>query len=696
MHFLNPLLAWLVPLVTIPLIIHWLSSRFPKKFLFSSIHDIRKTLAGRSRIFRWRHLLMMLLRALALIALLLAFLKPIIASRATEENQKRRIILMVDHSLSMSHSENGTSARSRARAEVKRLLDSLEANDSFQLIRVGQSPKTAFTAFSTNKAAALKFLDQSPPPLTHADFRSANLLATELTKHEKTPLDIYYFSDFQRRNWADVSFDALPENAGLYFVSATENPERANRSISSLDLETGAVIAGGEAHLKARVANHSAKPWSGKIEAGFTPAHLREKQITLPPWSETDITFPVPVPSGGLLKLTASLPKDSLPTDDSRHLAVQVQEREEVVLLTGDEAETDTPAPLLFLATAVDPYGEEKGVYTPKHLSPAALTPASLAASSRIVASRLPALTDQQAATIVTFLRNGGGMILFLDGEADPANLAKIGKLAGEPLPLTPTEKLDSRHLPGGTMRVSSGDFRSRFLRLFEGVRRQNLAHLEFYDLYHASSTGNGKTLLSYTDGTPALTENNIGLGTLLICNFSAAETSSNLARQRLFPAWIHEMLLQLTTTATAAQEPFRIGDSISGETWATEALGRDLLSPSGKPTRTRTDTLGERVRLSFTATSPGFHTLPDAQNRDLLAFAVNTDPDQSDLRTMDPSILPDRAGTSHQQASFLGTTSDYQSLLRGKPIFHWFILAALAFLLLEGTLFKSSRKTTT
>jgi hypothetical protein len=60
-------------------------------------------------------------------------------------------------------------------------------------------------------------------------------------------------------------------------------------------------------------------------------------------------------------------------------------------------------------------------------------------------------------------------------------------------MPIRLTEKIGSQHLPGGAMRVASGDFQSRFLRLFEGVRRQNLALLEFYDLYHAAATGTGK-----------------------------------------------------------------------------------------------------------------------------------------------------------------------------------------------------------
>jgi len=694
MHFLNASLLWpLLPLVGIPLLIHLMSSRYPKKFPFSSIEEIRRTLAGRSRAFRWRHLLMLFLRTCALIALLLAFLRPVIAPQATVGNTRRNIILLVDHSLSMTCAESGTSSLTRAHVEVKRLLDSLDADDRFNLIRVDHAPVAAFTTFSSHAAGAMKFLDDSPPPMSRADFAAANQLASQLLKDIKGAPDIYYFSDFQRRDWADLNFNSLPKESRLFFISATNDPQRSNQALISLVLGEGAVIAGGEVEVKARAANYSAQPWKGKIEAGFGPENLREKQVALAPWSEGDFTLVVPVPEGGLLKLTASLGRDNLPADDQRHLVVQVREREEVIVLTGDEKNSDAPAPSLFLTTAINPFGGEKGIYRPKHLGPSALNPAALAASTRLLASRLPLLSDAQAGTLVTYLRSGGGMILFLDGQADAANLEKIGNLAGEPLPVRLTEKLDSTNLTEGAMRVASGDFHSRFLRLFEGVRRQNLAQLEFYDLYHAAATGSGKTLLTYADGTPALTESTIGLGTLLICNFSVAEASSNLARQRLFPAWIHEMLLRMSLTSSAAMEPYLIGDSVSGEAWAAEASGRDLLDPRGEVVRARGDMSGERLRISFTAAKPGFYHLPGGEKRDLLAFAVNTDPEQSDLRTIDPSVLPARAGTLHLDASFVGPTTDYQLLLRGRPVFHWFLLAALAFLFLEGVLFKSTPK---
>jgi hypothetical protein len=149
-----------------------------------------------------------------------------------------------------------------------------------------------------------------------------------------------------------------------------------------------------------------------------------------------------------------------------------------------------------------------------------------------------------------------------------------------------------------------------------------------------------------------------------------------------------------MSLAGSASDDPFLVGDSVAGDTWAAEATGRDLLTPEGKTARIRADISGERMNISFRAAEPGIYRMPGGDGLNLLAFAVNTDPSQSDLRTIDPAVLPDRATGSEREASFVGKTTDYAALLRGKPAFHWFLLAALAFLLIEGCLFKSAPRT--
>ena len=126
MSFLQSgMLMALAPLALLPLLIHLLNRRLPLRILFPDIQRIVRSLAGRSRVAKWRHLIMLLLRTAAVILALLAFLNPVLPRFGSETSQKtkgqaRRVLLIADRSLSMEHkSGTQTSASSASHAPRK-------------------------------------------------------------------------------------------------------------------------------------------------------------------------------------------------------------------------------------------------------------------------------------------------------------------------------------------------------------------------------------------------------------------------------------------------------------------------------------------------------------------------------------------------------------------------------------------------
>ncbi|MBB5351488.1 hypothetical protein HNR46_001725 [Haloferula luteola] len=692
MHFLQP--GFLVPfglLVGVPALIHWLSRRFPKKFPFSSIEDLKRTMTGRSRWFKWRHLVLLILRTLALLALLLAFLLPVIGhSSPADSTGGRRVLLIVDHSLSMTAAERGASARSRAIGEVRRLLASLGPQDRFQLILAGRSPQAVFPDFTDHRRAALDFLEDAPLPATSADLLGACALAATLSEGLPHPPDVIFFSDFQRKNWADAAFDTLPTGSRLIFVPTTEHADRPNRAILDLEPLASDAVAGAPFEWTARVANYSADAWQGKIEGRFLDGPTTEEEISLPAWGETEVSMALNVPAVGPQLLLVSLPDDDLPLDNTRRLVIQAGDQQEIGILTPAAATLDAPKPALFLATAVNPYGPGEGAYRPRLLSPDELTATALGAATHIIAAELPALQEEALGILAGQIRGGGGIVWFLDGPAASENLVGLSHALGISSPLRLAGRYDRQHMPEGALQLARGDFDSRFLRLFAGERRQNLGLLEFYEVQRAADEGVGKVLLSFADGTPAMVEVQAGLGTLLVCNFSLAEEASNLARQRLFPAWIHEMLRRLDTSGALAQDRHLPGDSLHADAWTSDIAGREMTGPDNNNAPYLTRLEGERTSLTFTPDRTGFYTITGAVGQTLLAFAVNSDPVESDLRSLDPSMLPDRAsGQGAAEASTLEARGDFSDALNGRPIFHGFVLLTLLLLAIESIILR-------
>jgi Aerotolerance regulator N-terminal/von Willebrand factor type A domain len=682
MSFLNStLLPGLALLIGLPLLIHVLNLRFPRLFEFSSVKHIRETIAQRSRIFRWRHLLLLALRTLFVLLLLLAFLKPLLPrfGSAADKQAGRSVLLIIDHSLSMEHKGGGVSSRQRAETEADKILGTLGADDTVNVIAAGQSPKSCFFEFSRSHADAKRFVAEMKAGFTRADFSQANALAARLLAQNAGIPEIYYLSDFQRRNWANVDFTALPLAARMFFVDCAP-PNRDNRAILGASISQTQVLAGDTVTLEVEVGNFRDTPMQEPLKVVLDGRTSFEKEIAVAPWSTAKVTLPVPPGGPGLHQCEISLTPDDLALDDRHFLTIPVMEKEGILIVS------DAPDPkkdaTLFLQTALNPYDDLAGSLLPEQVAAAGVTSAKLAAVKKVFLTRSGRLTDATGKLMADFIFHGGGVVWFLDGENDAANLAALEKaMTGNPLPLKLGGRRVAKSVGTGAQQIIKGDFKSRYLRLFRGPMRQNLALLEFYDIYDAGSTGAGNVLLTYADDTPAMASLNHGLGTLLLLNFSVSEFSSNLARQRIFPAWMQDLVKNIASDEPLATSSL-IGETVADEVWKTELAANPMRRPSGEPLEVKAEALGERIGISFVPDEIGFYTIRGS--RLLHAYAVNPPPDESDLRPIDRTLLPEQLGEKGQRGFFVQGREDFENLILGKPVFHWFVLAAVVLLLVE------------
>lgn len=144
MSFLSSgLLGSLLPLVALPLVIHLLSKGFPRYFKFPSIELIKETLAQRSKLRRWRHWILLLLRTVFLGLLLVAFLRPVLKRFGADPAAKgeRQVLIVFDHSVSMEHKGDGPTLRERAAHEALKLIESLSPVDAVNVLLMDPDPR---------------------------------------------------------------------------------------------------------------------------------------------------------------------------------------------------------------------------------------------------------------------------------------------------------------------------------------------------------------------------------------------------------------------------------------------------------------------------------------------------------------------------------------------------------------------------
>jgi hypothetical protein len=430
MNFVNAaLLPGLALLVGLPLVIHLLNLRFPRLFEFSSVKHIRETIAQRSRLFRWRHLILLLLRTAFLLLLLLAFLKPLLRrfGSAGEAKAGRSVILVIDHSLSMEHKGGGVSSRQRAESEAAKILATLGPDDAVNVILAGLVPRSCFVELSHNHGEATRFIAGLKPGLTRADFTQASALAARMLANAPRA-EIYFLSDFQRRNWAQVDFTPLPPRARLFFVDVAPSV-RDNYAILGATISQSQILAGDTVTVEAEIGNFRDVPLQEQLKVVLDSRMSFEKEVSVAPWSTAKVTLPVPPGGPGLHLCELSLPPDDLTPDDHFFLTIPVLEKEGI-LIVSDTAEPGKDA-ALFLQTALNPYEDLAGSLLPERVTAADLSNAKLAPVKKVFFTRAGRLGDAAAKLVADFIFHGGGVVYFLDGEHDPENFASLGRAMG-------------------------------------------------------------------------------------------------------------------------------------------------------------------------------------------------------------------------------------------------------------------------
>ena len=661
----------------LPLAVHIFNKKYPRHVPFSDIRMIKKSLHERSKLLRLRHLILMILRTLAILLLLLCFLQPVFSQFSSKEQNdeaERQVIIVLDHSLSMFAKEGGLSPHQQALIEIEKIVNSLSSSDQANLLVAGRQVEKCFQAPDRNHRELLAYAQALPESQEEVDLEKAIIMAgRELREHEGRS-EIYFISDFQRSNWGAIDLSSVNPKNRLFFVNVSSGIIE-NRAISGVELKEASILAGSLVPAEVIVSNFSSTAFKDRLEIRIDEKESLFYEVEVAPWSKSKVHVNIPLHRQGIHQVVALLSPDSLPADNKFFFTLNARDKEEVLIVSDVEPALGRANHLI--TSALNPYKNQSGALLPRYVNLSDLAPMHLSTSSKVFISGAARINESQAQMLNEFLRKGGSLVYFLDGQFDPINLQTLQKQLPVELPFKIGERQTSKHIPRGRIKIRSGFFRSRYLRLFHGDARRHLADLDFYSYYQAKVSNHGKVLLTYAEGTPAMGSCSVGLGQVILCNFSVEEGESNMALQNIFPAWIQEMVRHMSTEARHA-ELFEAGDKLQKEVWKSELTNSKFHSPGKDRLKLNfTKVNDERVIAYFTPKSVGHYQLKQA-NETLYSFPVNCSPNESDLRSLDTALLAARSETPITQVR---GQEAYEEIKSGQKVYHWFLLGCIAFL---------------
>lgn len=693
MIFHNPA-AWIgLAAIGAPLLIHLLTRRTPKRVIFPTIRFIRKAEANLSSIFRLRHLILLAVRTLLIVAVLIAFLRPAVnhgsIAVADPKAQQRAAIVIVDDSLSMGYSRGGGGPMARARQAATKLIDSLGAGDRANLIVAGGMPHATFDEPSDNRYQLRLDVQQLKPSLERADLDAAIAEALRqigpLTGVRK---EIHFISDFQRANWEGVGLGRIPESITTTFVSVAEaNPQ--NVAIVEARAVPGNPVVDEPVALVCKVANYGLQPVQTKLTAHIGDEPPIEHPLDLKPGMTVSTTFRIRARKTGLYECTLQLPPDDLPDDNFRHFVLPVADKIEVLILT-DEPAQDNAAPHHFLVRALDPFvGGRGGTMHCVLRAPDRMTRFDLARAHLVILCGARELSAASAKLLLEYLGQGGSVMQFIASEADKSTLGTLASLSNKELtlPFDVGSRIDhTRH--GSPVYLAKINYDDPMMRTFRDL--PELRDIPFARYFATQrDREEGDVLATYSDGNIALARQSVQLGTLLVCNFSTAPADGELVKRTLFVPLVHEMTGALRPQA-GLWRSYQIGAPCAATvTLDPKDPAPMLYSPSGEQLNAVVETGRTDAMIVYPrAVERGFYRVK-AGGRLLAAMPVNVDPRESNLEALSAGQVKDLMGGSRRQflAARAGSGDELDRLTEGRIVWPWFLLAGMALLGLEQIL---------
>jgi hypothetical protein len=542
MNFLNPLFFIGGLAVAVPVLLHLMKREHARKIEFPTLMFLRRISKKTIRYQRLRHLLLLLLRVLALLVIVLAFMRPyrekLPAAGAAEGISSAHIILL-DNSMSMGFRDRWDKARKAA-------LDILR--------KMRPGDKCALLEFSDNVSARTQL--SADPSDAIAQVESGIELSDRTTRYgqslnaaEKLAMDagtgkriIYLISDFQKSGYAAEEQDFhLGEGIELQTIDVGSD-DFSNLAIRDVTVVEAAQGASGGFTLKTSIANFGNQDRKNVAVGLYVDERkAAEKRIDTVQGQAQTLEFQLPGLISGAHRITLEIDDRYLARDNRFYLTLDARGKTPVLAVENPEAHGQRSAGF-FLARALN-------VDT---FSPYRLTVVS--ASSLVMSGGLLIWNDAPGGGAAVqkklrdFVAAGGGLAVALGNSAQPAD---FNRNFGSWLPV----QITGIAAAGRTGRNRAMEEYSLMtdirmdhpiFQLFSKPHSGTFSSTRFFS--HAKiSPGPGAAIVSrFDNGDPALVTIDYEKGRVVIFASSADDTANDLPLKAVYAPFWQQMLRYL------------------------------------------------------------------------------------------------------------------------------------------------------
>jgi len=688
-----------------PVLIHLWSRRRYREMEWAAMEQLLAALRKNSRRIRVEQLLLLIVRVLILLLLALALAEPFLPffsslGVAGADGGHTHWVMVIDGSFSMDYRRSDGSHFSKAKElAAKMVSEQAQQGDGFTLVLLSDPPQVVIgePAFDpadvVEEINALQMrhaggnltatLSQVQDILTRAATRSPRLVSNR----------VCLFSDLGRNTWDEVlaancrtRIASLAENSQLLLFDLGDDNQQ-NLAVTSLAMDEPLATAGRSIRFTAQVHNFGDVDASGKrVKVLLDGLPVYEESLSIAAGSSTAIETGITFDTTGEHQIEARLEGDSLEIDNHRYMSVAVRESIRVLCIGGK------PGSARLVQRALNPFttGEP---YIRAELAPeSALVERNLAAYDCVYLCNVARFSAEEAGVLREFLSNGGGVVICLGDQVEPANYNEMLATPGRrvlPARLGPLVRTGEHFLSGG-------DYKHPVARPFRDNEQAGLFTLPTFRYYKLEPIEKSQavTALTFNGSDPALVEEKILRGRCILFATAASEKSvdsstSPPVRWTLAPDWLNYPALhqEILRAAVAGRDQTRntlVGEELTGGLPGTgSGAALNIVQPDNVRQNVRMTVDGEENRWQYSAAwKSGLYRAE--YGRPVVStqfYAVNVNTAESDLTRFDTTRLPaqiqrDGAGGSEEDPALPAS--------RPPPLFRYFLFAVLALLFVE------------
>jgi hypothetical protein len=677
--FLNGALLWGALAISLPIIIHLINRQRFKTLRWAAIEFLLEANRRNRKRVQMEHLIVLLLRCLAIALIVAAVARPVATSGALAvlpgaRDQVERIVI-VDDSASTGEKEGDRTAFDEEKRQLLQLLTDLgreRPGDHVTIIR-GSRPRRWEKAGRTDEEAsevARRIETWTPSdtrfPIADA-LREALASDHENEKADKTALKryVYFLTDLRKCDWQADGGAATKEiheamkmagtNTSFYIIDAGHD-DTTNLGVVGLQPQEKLVATGIPQKLIAKVKNYG--PQSAhevrmqlKVGASAVPvAPISE----IKPGETKDVEITYTFADAGPFAATVRLEGDRLPADDHRDVALEVVRAVRVLLVDGKPTDDAYDAQTHFLEPALAPPGDVKSGVETVTVPVERVAEEDISSYHAIILCDLDRFPAQRLPSLERYVREGGGLAIFLGDDVDPgAYERELWKQGAGLLPCKLGDKLGP--FLDAPAKLSTPALDHPLLRIFSGENNPFLSSVksrQHYALPIGPKDVTSRVIAKWEDvtNTPAIVEKGFGEGRVVLFNTTANRAWTDWPRQPSFPVFAQELVRHLAPASTKganllvgqplqrAINPAVFKDRaklyVPGEKTPHELLASRREQASDALWFSYPETMTAGVyQLELTPTAAGATTRTES-------FAVELDPREGELEKVDAEAL--------------------------------------------------------